>query len=182
VHDKLSPESPEAKTLWLVMDIDGWSWEVESITSLRKYTQLLCQRPLVGSCPHGQPEWFPLRHLYKYWVWRAIPTSSTGLHLMSFLFLLLSLFPTFISSNALVAQQNPVTLELLRFVNETGMRNLVAHDQARAKALRNRQGTASNVEPIINQVVCYTASVGVGSPPTFCMLISILPADTDHHL
>jgi len=91
------------------------------------------------------------------------------------LLLLTVLIPA--SNAAVVADRNPITLQLSRVVNATGMRNLVAHDRARAKALREIaawQGfkdTATlthDSEPILNEAFCYTAMVGVGNPPSSC--------------
>jgi cathepsin E len=102
---------------------------------------------------------------------------------MAFLWLLLTLLHTFISASAAATtvvqvNRNPITLELSRYVNATGMRNLVAHDRARAKALRQRaawQGFKETQglthEPIVDVAVAYVALVGVGNPSTTCMFI-----------
>ena len=63
-------------------------------------------------------------------------------------------------------------------MNTTGIPNLLAVDQARAKALKARAKSnpgglkfpiapAESI-PATNQVVDYVASVGVGNPPTEC--------------
>jgi len=97
---------------------------------------------------------------------------------MSLLCLLLTLLHAFITTSnaAAVPVHNPVTLQLSRLVNERGIHNLVAHDQARAKAMREKalgpQGTDSS--PLIPEAVAYVAMVGVGSPSTPCMCTSLL--------
>jgi hypothetical protein len=70
--------------------------------------------------------------------------------------------------------RSPVTLPLSRHLNLTSIHNLVLHDQARAKGLiagviaKILGGSPPHNEQIYNQAVSYTASVGVGSPPTTC--------------
>ncbi|KAF7982214.1 hypothetical protein HWV62_29404 [Athelia sp. TMB] len=59
-------------------------------------------------------------------------------------------------------------------VNATGSRNIAEHDRARAAALRQnaQSGNAKRATVSIdNAVVTYTASVGVGSPPTQYTLV-----------
>ena len=95
---------------------------------------------------------------------------------MPLLCVLLAILPTLILANVVVVDRiEAETLQLSRYVNETGMRHLVAHDRARVKAMRDRafgsEGAASN-EPIINDAFSYIATVGVGSPPTTCMFTS----------
>nr|VWP01211.1 MARTX [Ganoderma boninense] len=85
-----------------------------------------------------------------------------------------------VSAKAVTVRDSPVTLSIARRFNSTGATNIVKADQARAKVLKARsQATrvaaadtpvgrmfpGHNV-PVTNQVVIYTASVGVGSPPT----------------
>jgi hypothetical protein len=99
----------------------------------------------------------------------------------SFLLLWLTILHTLVlpANAAVVVERNAVTLELARLVNATGMRHLVAHERARARAMR-RQGrwgfeeTTTLNEPITNEAFGYVAMVGVGSLPTSCMLISTL--------
>ncbi len=68
---------------------------------------------------------------------------------MSLFCLLLTILHAFITTSnaAVVPVNNPVTLQLSRLVNERGIRNLVAYDQARAKVMREKglgpQGTDS---------------------------------------
>lgn len=101
---------------------------------------------------------------------------------MSFLWLLLPILHAFICANAASAivrvDRNPITIELSRYVNATGMRNLIMHDRARAKALREKAAwrnfkdtQALTHEPIIDIAVAYVATVGVGNPPTTCMFV-----------
>jgi hypothetical protein len=93
------------------------------------------------------------------------------------LLLLTILIPT---SNSAVVVDNPIILQLSRAVNATGMRNLVAHDRARAKVLREKatwQGFKDTMalthdsEPIFNEAFCYIAMIGVGNPPTSCKFV-----------
>jgi cathepsin E len=75
-------------------------------------------------------------------------------------------------------RNSPITLPISRRVNATSAHNLLKHDIARVKALKARakaiQGGANFEEaaivnePLENQAVTYIASVGVGSPATFC--------------
>lgn len=81
-----------------------------------------------------------------------------------------------IAAKPIVIERSPVTLPLSRRVNATGISNLLAHDQSRAKALK-RLGVAKAAghsqravisESIENRAVSYVAHVGIGSPPTTC--------------
>lgn len=102
---------------------------------------------------------------------------------MSLFCLLLTILHAFITTSnaAVVPVNNPVTLQLSRLVNERGIRNLVAYDQARAKVMREKglgpQGTDSS--PLTSQTVSYIAMVGVGSPTIPCMCTSLLPPADD---
>ncbi|TFY69680.1 hypothetical protein EVJ58_g276 [Rhodofomes roseus] len=63
-----------------------------------------------------------------------------------------------------------VSLPLVRRTNSTGLSNLLAHDQERARNLKERaraklEGRAASVEAT-NAVDTYVVSVGVGSPAT----------------
>ncbi|KAF8639298.1 hypothetical protein AX17_001609 [Amanita inopinata Kibby_2008] len=67
-------------------------------------------------------------------------------------------------------------LTLARKVNEVGIRNLLQHDQARARRLKHRKNTSQATpsvvnEPVNNAAVIYIASIGVGTPPTSYDLI-----------
>ena len=74
--------------------------------------------------------------------------------------------------------RSPVTLPISRRVNFTSIRNLLPHDQARAKALKAKgaakaAGVSFHNDAVIssqadNQAVTYIASVGIGIPPTNC--------------
>jgi len=102
------------------------------------------------------------------------------------------MFPTIILTALLLAltvaaspvvqiRNSPITLSFSKRVNTTSARNLLQNDRKRAMALMARaktmQGDELTVEetaivsqPVDNQVVEYIASVGVGSPPTYCTL------------
>ncbi|KAI0333920.1 acid protease [Cubamyces sp. BRFM 1775] len=83
---------------------------------------------------------------------------------------------------ATVVVDNMVTLPIAKRFNFTGSGKMLQHDQARARSLRERAiaratGTppppSSEVGsvPINNQLVTYTAYVGIGTPPTDYILI-----------
>jgi cathepsin E len=82
------------------------------------------------------------------------------------------------TSTAVVIQSAPITFRVSRRLNLSTNRNLLQHDQARAKALLARaenrvagiQSDSSIIanEPVNNQVVIYVAAIGVGTPPTSC--------------
>lgn len=77
-----------------------------------------------------------------------------------------------IAANGAAVQKAPVKLSIARQFNTTGAQHILQHDQARARHLKTRaaaESFASTVnEPVTNQAVIYTASVGVGSPATLC--------------
>ena len=88
-----------------------------------------------------------------------------------------------VAANPVVVQRSLVTLPMSRRFNFTNF-NLLQHDQSRANALKAKgEARATGVsqlasdiaaviradsEPLDNHAVSYIASVGVGSPPTFC--------------
>ncbi|EDR01383.1 aspartic peptidase A1 [Laccaria bicolor S238N-H82] len=80
-------------------------------------------------------------------------------------------------ANPVVINRSLVTLPLAKKYNFTSINNLLEHDQARARALKSRAFGKGGVpdtginEPITDQAVTYTASVGVGSPPTYYDLL-----------
>ncbi|KAG5636924.1 hypothetical protein H0H81_006357 [Sphagnurus paluster] len=82
-----------------------------------------------------------------------------------------------VAGNPVVIRDSPVTLPLARNLNFTGTKSLLRHDQTRARMLFQRAAAISSDqfgaegiinEPITNNVVSYTASIGVGTPPTTC--------------
>lgn len=74
-----------------------------------------------------------------------------------------------ITVNGAAVQTGPVKLSLARHFNLTGTQNVLQHDLARVRHLKARVvGTSFADEPITNQAIIYTASVGVGSPATYC--------------
>ena len=82
-------------------------------------------------------------------------------------------FALSVAASPVLVNRSLVTLPLTRLVNLTSLHDLVLHDQARAKALiakviAKATGLPLHNEPVVNQAVSYTASVGVGSPPTTC--------------
>ncbi|KAH9934558.1 acid protease [Epithele typhae] len=89
------------------------------------------------------------------------------------------------------ATSSHISLPFARRMNTTGIPNLLAVDQARAKALKNRsssKGTKTSARsplapainvPADNQVVDYVATVLVGNPPTeFFLLIDTGSSNT----
>ncbi|OBZ76836.1 Polyporopepsin [Grifola frondosa] len=92
-------------------------------------------------------------------------------------FTLLSLCALSLTARAIpvVVRDSPVTLPFARRMNFTGSATLLEIDQARAKALKARSQSHGIFDksaiisvPTTNQAVYYTASVGVGTPPTQC--------------
>lgn len=88
---------------------------------------------------------------------------------------------TVAASPVVQVRNSPITLPCLRRVNTTSARNLLHNDRQRAialkahpKAIDGGELTAEEAaivnQPVDNQAVDYIASVGVGSPPTTCML------------
>ena len=81
-----------------------------------------------------------------------------------------------VAANPAVVNQSLIQLKLFKQHNFTSAHNLVTHDQARAQELKNRASKGNVAVPvntqITNQAVTYTASVGVGNPPTTCAHIS----------
>ena len=92
-----------------------------------------------------------------------------------------------IGAKPVVVRDSPVTLPIARRFNLTGAANILKSDQARAKVLKARS-QASKESPVssaavsklfardvdvavTNGAVIYTASVGVGTPPTSYDLI-----------
>jgi cathepsin E len=77
-------------------------------------------------------------------------------------------------------RDSPISLPLSRRVNATSAHNLFRHDVGRARLLKARakahhhgvklrpDEAALVNQPLDNQAVTYIASVGVGSPATFC--------------
>ncbi|KAI0658195.1 aspartic proteinase precursor [Cubamyces menziesii] len=82
-----------------------------------------------------------------------------------------------VAAKPVVIRESPVTLPIARRFNATAAPNLLKADQARAKVLKE-QGLARGKDaasfkkagifdlPVTNGAVDYTASVGVGTPPT----------------
>jgi len=88
---------------------------------------------------------------------------------------------TVVASPVVQIRNSPITLSFSKRVNTTSARNLLQNDRKRAMALKAHakkiQGDELTVEetaivnqPVENQAVRYIASVGVGSPPTYCTL------------
>lgn len=76
-------------------------------------------------------------------------------------------------ANPVPAQEHRVTLPLSKHINTTAIRDVLKHDQARARHLKGRTAQkfhplSLGSEPVTNTAVTYIASVGVGSPPTTC--------------
>ncbi|KIK01963.1 hypothetical protein K443DRAFT_677972 [Laccaria amethystina LaAM-08-1] len=80
-----------------------------------------------------------------------------------------------VAANPVVVNHSPIKLTLFKQHNFTSAHNLVTHDQARAEQLKNRAYKGNVAVPvntqITNQAVTYTASVGVGNPPTTYSLL-----------
>ncbi|KAI9070295.1 acid protease [Trametes sanguinea] len=90
-----------------------------------------------------------------------------------------------VAAKPVVIRKSPVTLPIARRINATSAPDLLKIDQARAKVLKQQglaagKGSASLRKtakdavfnlPVTNGAVDYTASVGVGTPPTQYNLI-----------
>ena len=86
-----------------------------------------------------------------------------------------------VSASPVVVRDAPITLSVARRLNMTGVPSILALDQARAKQLKARttkttgasfKKTAAAFDVVAtNGAVDYTASVGVGTPPTFYDLL-----------
>ncbi|KAK2465564.1 hypothetical protein APHAL10511_002456 [Amanita phalloides] len=84
-----------------------------------------------------------------------------------------------VTANPTVYKRSRATLPMTRHVNEHSTYNILQRDQARAQRLMTRGSVApvnaeqSNTynEDITNGVVTYTASIGIGTPPTNYSLI-----------
>ena len=68
-----------------------------------------------------------------------------------------------VAASPVIVDEAPVTLKFAKHINTTGTLNLLKHDQARAKFLKNRSNSkftelASSI-PVTNEAVSYIASV-----------------------
>jgi cathepsin E len=78
-----------------------------------------------------------------------------------------------IAANPLIVRDSLVSLPLARYINASGaIGDLVRRDRERAKSFMKPSNTltselTSNVE-VTNAVNFYTASIGVGTPSTYC--------------
>ncbi len=87
-----------------------------------------------------------------------------------------------VAATPIVVDKRPVSLSFARHLNVSGAHDLVQKDQARAKRLvsiskAKRSGTLSPREVInvgaTNAASFYSATVGVGNPPTNCKWCSL---------
>ena len=96
-------------------------------------------------------------------------------HITSFipaLFLLLALIPSVISTPALHIRDSPITLPIAKRFAESGARDIVARQQARARQLLSRtNGRHDDSIDITNFGSVYTTSIGIGSPPIYYDLL-----------
>ncbi|KAG6329473.1 hypothetical protein ID866_9615, partial [Astraeus odoratus] len=81
-----------------------------------------------------------------------------------------------IQASPIEVRTSPITLPVAKKISVGGgLRKLLEHDQARAAAIRGSvkdaaSGTFDRRDgsiPVTNAAIMYTASVGVGSPPTY---------------
>nr|VWO95088.1 Aspartyl proteinase [Ganoderma boninense] len=94
---------------------------------------------------------------------------------------LLSLYMTVVAASGtpVVIRDSPISLPLVRRfnLNSTGAGAILAADRARAEVLKNvgfsKGANISKRENFVvsNADICYTAEVGIGSPPTTYKLI-----------
>ena len=79
-----------------------------------------------------------------------------------------------VAANPIVVHKSLVTLPIYKRINITNAQDLVRHDQIRARALRGKSDAevfdrdVGINSPLNNRALSYVASVGVGSPATFC--------------
>jgi hypothetical protein len=76
-----------------------------------------------------------------------------------------------VGNSAVIANKPLAKTPLSGHINTTGIHNIVERDQARARMILAR--ASGNIpekanEPLSNELVVYVATIGVGSPPTFC--------------
>ncbi|KIL65639.1 hypothetical protein M378DRAFT_23970 [Amanita muscaria Koide BX008] len=76
-----------------------------------------------------------------------------------------------VSASPFVPRDAPAKLSISRYLQTTGVYNVLKQDQARATHLALRIHLGEQPEGIVNEpatntAVAYTASVGIGNPPT----------------
>ena len=92
--------------------------------------------------------------------------------LLTALFVYFAIASTVLSGPLVEIRDSLVRLPIVKRIHQTGTSNILAHDQARARRLLSRrQDKRQSSISATNGAVTYTASVGVGSPPTYYDLI-----------
>jgi len=87
-----------------------------------------------------------------------------------FLLALVFLSPSARASPYPTAASRTSTLKLAVRINSNGIRSIVAADRARVKLLQDGGSSSTNAS---NDGLSYTADIGVGTPPTYCKLLSL---------
>ena len=89
----------------------------------------------------------------------------------------LALLATSVAANPTVVQldNTPVTLPFALRINFTGTPDLVRRDQARARQFAKQSSSSTSDVVVTNSGVDYVASVGVGSPATYCASYQLIP-------
>ena len=89
-----------------------------------------------------------------------------------------------VAAEPIMIKKSLVTLPFSRRINvNSNTRNILQHDQLRAKALKAKgEGKAAGVirqisTQVENEAVSYIASIGVGSPATTCKRLQELVID-----
>jgi cathepsin E len=87
-------------------------------------------------------------------------------------FLLTALFLAVAAQPPVSRNLSPVKLPFAKRASSTGTTNLVKHDQLRVKTLEAKaqglEDLAIISSPATNRIIFYIASVGIGSPATYC--------------
>ncbi|KAG6813705.1 hypothetical protein H0H92_008112 [Tricholoma furcatifolium] len=83
----------------------------------------------------------------------------------------LALLSVSLPSSAVQIRDSPVTIPLVRRLQPDGLRNLVRRDLERVNTLIDLHSGNVPTKKVTDTGVGYTASVGVGSPPTYSLMI-----------
>ena len=80
-----------------------------------------------------------------------------------------------VASSPVIVRDSPISLPLAVWINETGIANVVQSDLARIASFKKDAATSEDIVGSVvvqNTAVGYTANVGVGTPPTYCKIMS----------
>ena len=114
-------------------------------------------------------------HLYESIT--TIPAFAMFLRTLatSFLFIISFMSGISVAAHSFVLDHPPVKLDLTKRLSPTSGHRIIRQDLQRLRFLRSNRGRGAHVPrsndvhvPLANEAFRYTASVGIGSPPTFC--------------